>query len=101
MNHRFSCRCISSLKTMIMVTILCLAYASAAAAQDQIEFMSGAKTNGKVLEIRKKDREVVFQAKVGTRVFKQVYPYARIHAVIYRGKRYVLNKKSNASAAGV
>lgn len=74
--------------------------AGPAVAQDQIEFLSGAKTNGEVVEIHKQQREVVFEAKVGTKVFQQVYPYSRIHAVTYRGKRYVLNQKSTSATAG-
>ena len=66
-----------------------------ARAQDTIEFLSGATVDGTVLEIKKKERKVVFESRIATRTVTRTYPYARIHAVTYKGKRYVLNKKKD------
>ena len=83
------------------VLIAVVGLGSSTSAQDRIQFLSGAKSVGKVVEIRKKTREVVFESKIANRTITQTYPYAKIHAVIYRGKRYVLNEKADQSAAGV
>jgi len=59
--------------------------------QDRIEFLTGAKAEGKVASIDKDKQQVAFSAVVGGRTFDRVYSYAQIHAITYRGKRYVLN----------
>ncbi len=65
---------------------------AAANAQDTIEFLSGARLAGKVTRIDKNAKVVGFEASVGTRVVAREFPYDKIHAVVYRGKRYMLNE---------
>ena len=74
--------------------LLALLMACGAAAQDTIEFLSGAKTNGKVVKIKAKERKVVFESTIATRTVTRTYAYAKIHAVTYKGKRYVLTEKN-------
>ncbi len=64
-----------------------------AAGQDVIEFLSGAKIEGTVTSIDQTAKKVSFESKIGTRTSARVYEYAKIHAVTYRGKRYVLTPK--------
>ena len=79
---------------------LLLGVSVVATAEDTIEFMSGARSTGTVLQIRKSEREVVFEANLAGRTLRQVYPYGKIHAVTYRGKRYVITKKSSTPEKG-
>ncbi len=69
-------------------------------AEDTVEFLSGAKVVGRVTEIRKAKKEIVFEAVLGTRRIERTYPYSTIHAVTYNGKRYVLNAKSAGASNG-
>ena len=61
-------------------------------AQDVIEFLSGASQEGKVVRIQKSERKVVFESKLANRTARRTYPYSKIHAVTFKGKRYVLNE---------
>ena len=63
-------------------------------AQDVIEFLSGATSQGKVVRILKAERNVVFETKLGSKTVQRTYPYAKIHCVTYKGKKYVLTKKT-------
>ena len=67
-------------------------YVQPVIAQDQIEFLSGASQQGKVVKILKTERKVVFEAKLANRTARRTYPYSKIHAVEYKGKRFVLNE---------
>lgn len=62
-------------------------------AQDTIEFLSGAQSAGKIIEIRKQAREVVFETKIAGELSRRTYPYSKIHAVQYKGKRYVITRR--------
>ncbi len=70
---------------------------SLAAAADRIEFLSGAKIEGKVVKIRKSEKMIEFESKLGGKTRKSVYPYAKIHAVTLKGKRYLFNKMAAPS----
>jgi uncharacterized protein with FMN-binding domain len=61
------------------------------AADDVIEFLAGSKVEGRVIKIDKEAKTVAFEAKFGENTLTRVFPYGRIHAVTYQGKRYVLN----------
>ena len=74
--------------------------ASVVCAQDLVEFLSGAKITGKVLLIDKAGKKVEFESRLGTRVSTRTFRYSQIHAITYRGKRYVLNKKSASTPTG-
>ncbi len=92
-----------STKFLIVFFISCLAsvlLGGAATAEDVVEFMSGAKLNGDVTRIDKAGRKVTLRAKVGSRTTERVFSYSQIHAIVYRGKRYVLTPKQAGPAAG-
>jgi len=67
--------------------------AESVAAQDVIEFLSGVSSEGKVVKILKSEQKVIFESKLANRTARRTYPYAKIHAVEYNGKRYVLNER--------
>ncbi len=71
-------------------------------AQDAIEFLSGARLEGKVTRIDKTAKVVTFEALLGSRAVTREFPYDKIHAIQYQGKRYVLNEKADraSDAAG-
>ena len=58
---------------------------------DEIEFLNGSRLQGTITEIRKDDKEFDAEVKIGTRTIKRTYPFAQVHAVTYRGKRFELN----------
>ena len=84
---------------MLFAALLVAPLAGICAAEDVIEFLTGAKVVGEVTSIDKEKKLVSFSAKIGERSFDREYPYSKIHAVTYRGKRFVLNAMG-ASAAG-
>lgn len=71
-------------------------FATSCAAQDTIEFMSGAKVEGQVTSIDRDAKLVNFTVMLGGQSFNRVYPYTSIHAVNYKGKRHVLNEKTDS-----
>ena len=85
--------------THLLLFFIALA-TSARAFADTIEFLTGAKSQGKVLEIRKAKKEIVFEVQLSRRSHKRVYPYGKIHAVTMKGKRYVLNEMRKPGEPG-
>lgn len=67
-------------------------------AQDAIEFLSGARLEGKVTRIDKTAKVVTFEALLGSRTVTREFPYDKIHAIQYQGKRYVLNEKPDRAS---
>lgn len=65
---------------------------------DTIEFLSGAKVEGVVKQIRKEKKELDFEVSIGGRTLNRTYPYDKIHAVTMQGKRYVLNEDTGEPA---
>lgn len=57
------------------------------AAADTIELVTGAKVEGKVLQIDQAGRKVVFQAVIAGRALTRTYEFSRIRAVVHNGKR--------------
>lgn len=80
----------------VAVVVLTLAVLTLAAtcgeavAEDGVEFLNGTKASGKILGIRKADKEFDFQTVVGGKQFTRTYPYAKVHAVTLGGKRFEL-----------
>lgn len=68
-----------------------------AAAEDVVEFLSGARVQGEVTKIDREAQKISFEANIGGRKFARIYTYAKIHAVVYQGRRFVLNEKEVAS----
>ncbi len=62
-------------------------------AEDSVEFLTGSTVTGRVVEIRKDQREFDIEVTIGGRTFVRTYPYNKVHAVTLNGKRYVLNER--------
>lgn len=88
------------LKLTIGVVFLGLFTCVSCTAADLVEFMNGSKLTGTITSIRKADKEFDFQATVGGRTFMRVYPFGKVHAVTYRGKRFELTPKSTSRSFG-
>jgi len=86
---------------VLFTTVLIAPLVGIRAADDVIEFLTGAKVVGEVTLIDKAKKLVKFSAKIGERSFEREYPYSKIHAVTYRGKRFVLNAKDTSASASV
>jgi uncharacterized protein with FMN-binding domain len=63
-------------------------------AEDRIEFLSGANLKGTVTKIDADGKTVKFEATIAGRKTIREFRYAQIHAVTYRGKRYILTAKT-------
>ena len=78
------------------IALLCCLLASftvtVASGQDSVEFLNGSKLEGKILEIRKPQKEFDIQTSIGGKSIKRTYPYSKVHAVNFGGKRFVLTK---------
>jgi uncharacterized protein with FMN-binding domain len=66
---------------------------------DVVEFLSGARVEGTVIQIDKEHKQITFEAEIAGRKLNRVYRYNQIHAVTYQDKRYVLNEKTDNPAA--
>lgn len=85
--------------TARVALLIWVGFAPALAAQDVIEFMSGAKIKGSVSKIDKAGKQVTFESRLGTRTSTRTYKYSQIHAVTYRGKRYIITPKASSPNA--
>ncbi|MEL6106430.1 MAG: FMN-binding protein [Planctomycetota bacterium] len=81
------------LKTAALA-ILLTCCGAISAEDDVVEFLNGTKLTGTITSIRKTDREFDFETKVGARTLQRVYPFSKVHAVVYNGERYELTPKS-------
>jgi uncharacterized protein with FMN-binding domain len=68
-----------------------------AQAADEIELLSGANVQGRLLEIRRAERAITFEAIIGSRKYTRTYAYSKVHAVTWNGKRYVINERAAAT----
>ena len=84
------------MKTVYFIIFATLSLAFPASGQDLIEFLNGTDLKGKVIKIHKADREVEFEALIAGKTETKRYPYTTIHAVTWKGKRYVVTKKKDA-----
>ncbi|MCP4886714.1 MAG: hypothetical protein GY904_08885, partial [Planctomycetaceae bacterium] len=82
---------LSRLLFTLMISCIALHLAKAA---DEIEFLNGATMTGTVIEIRKDAQEFDFESKIGSSTSTRTYPFKQVHAVTYRGKRFVLTPKA-------
>jgi uncharacterized protein with FMN-binding domain len=69
-----------------------------AQASDLIEFLNGSKVSGEILAIRKADREFDFEAEFGGKKIAQTHSYDKVHAVTWKGKRFVINPMNTGTA---
>lgn len=67
---------------------------------DTIEFLSGISIEGSVAKIDKANQRVYFETTIAGRKSTRQYSYSAIHAVQYRGKRYVLNEMPDDGGKG-
>ncbi|MCC9655022.1 FMN-binding protein [Rhodopirellula halodulae] len=67
-------------------------------AEDSVEFLNGTTLSGKVLEIRKPQKEFDFESSIAGQTVSRTYSYSAIHAVTFGGKRFVINPMKSASS---
>lgn len=82
---------------LLLIPLMCLGPVIAQAA-DTVEFLSGAKASGKVDQIRKSEKEFDFTINVGGSSAQRTYPFSKVHAVTFNGKRFVLTPMPAAGA---
>lgn len=68
-------------------------------AADFVEFLSGARAQGRVVEIRKANQEFDFEVTLGGQTLVRTYAFSRVHAVTIRGKRHVITEHSTAAGS--
>ncbi|PHS09818.1 MAG: hypothetical protein COA78_11810 [Blastopirellula sp.] len=86
------------LMSLCIAAIICSSSPALLFAADVVEFLSGAKLEGKVLAIRKSEKQIDFQTSIAGRSIKRTYTYDKLHAITLNGKRYVLNEKKAAAS---
>lgn len=84
----------------LVLTVLSV-FAHTARGEDSVEFLNGTTLSGTILEIRSAAKEFDFKASIAGQTVSRTYQYSAVHAVTYKGKRYVFNKMpaSNADAS--
>ncbi|QDV64621.1 FMN-binding protein [Crateriforma conspicua] len=94
-------RYVTSRFQLAIVTVLVISVFGSghARAADKIEFVNGTELDGKILQIRKADKEFDFETDIGGRTISRTYPYDKVHAVTFGGKRFVITPKTAASTA--
>lgn len=66
---------------------------------DEIEFLNGTKLEGQVTSIDTTGKKVTFRATINGKPLLRTYNYSSIHAVRYKGKRYILTAKTTKPAS--
>ena len=87
-----------SILLWVVMVLGCLAQPVTVRAQDSVEFLNGSTVEGKILQIRKDEKEFDFETKIGTQTFTRTYPFSKVHAVNMKGKRYELTPKAAISS---
>lgn len=64
--------------------------------QDSIELLDGTKLTGQIVQIRKAEKELDFNASGNGQPRESTYKYEQIHAATYRGKRFVITAKNSS-----
>lgn len=80
---------------ILAVAVLCGATPASA---DLIEFLSGAKAEGKVTKIDKAAKTLEFEIQIGGRTLSRTYTYDKIHAVTLGDKRYVITPAAKSTS---
>ncbi len=83
-------KCLVMLVRPFVALAFCLLTCSRSMAEDMVEFLSGEKIEGVVKEIRKESKEFDFAATIGPRTVTRTYPFSKVHAVTFKGSRFVL-----------
>ncbi|MCA9912755.1 MAG: hypothetical protein KC496_05385, partial [Anaerolineae bacterium] len=80
-------------RALVLILIARPFMASGAAAQDKVEFLDGGELDGKILEIRKADKEFDFQFLQDGQEITKTYAYADVHAVLLGVRRFELTPR--------
>lgn len=111
-NHSLTVRIRSLILRLCLVSSICAwnatpaaflagpgsAIAQEASDDDLVEFLNGSRLTGKILQIRKADKEFDFKCEIAGKQVEQTLPYAKVHAVTFGGKRFVLTPKPTDAA---
>ena len=71
----------------VLSTLLCVAMAADAFAEDTIEFLNGSTLQGTVKNIREPDKEIDFELKIGSRLLTRTYAFSKLNSVTVNGDR--------------
>lgn len=82
---------------LLQIVVLCAGSGHASQTQDSVEFLNGTTLSGKILAIRKVDKEFDFETTIAGQAVSKTYQYAVVHAVTFNGKRFVINEMKHAS----
>lgn len=82
---------------VVFIGLFNILVAQKSQAQDKVEFMNGTTMEGKIKEIRPDDEQFDFETKIGNQSLTRTYPYAKVHAVTYNGKRFVLTEMKDTT----
>ena len=82
---------------VLVICVICFFQNLTVAALDTIEFLSGAKLEGKVLSIDKQKRRVLFESTIAGKTRSGTYPYTTIHRVHWNGKDYIVTPKATTN----
>lgn len=66
-------------------------------AEDLVELLNGTQLSGKMIGIRKDEREFDFESSFGGKLVKQTYFYDKVHAVTFGGKRFVITPMTESA----
>ncbi len=83
---------------LVATTLFCFVQPAASWALDTVEFLNGSTAQGKILQIRKEQKEFDFETKIGAQTFMRTYPFSKVHAVNMKGKRYELTPNTAATS---
>lgn len=81
----------------VVVAIVVTSLPATSLAADAVEFLNGTTMQGTILAIRKDAKEFEFRSNVGGQQITRTYPYAKVHAVTLKGKRFVLTPRSDVA----
>ncbi|MEZ6135713.1 MAG: hypothetical protein R3C53_12455 [Pirellulaceae bacterium] len=81
-----------------IVMFACILLSLESYAQDKIELVNGTNLTGTITKIDKSNKQFEFETQIGTQRIQRTYPYDQVHAATYKGKRFVITPKHDASA---
>lgn len=79
-----------------LLCAILLGFGPHAQGEDSVEFLNGTTLTGKILEIRKPDKEFDFQTSIAGQSVSRTYQYSAVHAVTFNGNRFVINEMPSA-----
>lgn len=88
----------NSIHRLFWLAAACGALAASAAAEDLVEFLSGAKARGSVKEIREDEKAIDFEVQIAGSTKLRTYKFSQVLAVTIDGKRRLLQAADGSSA---